>query len=246
MGSPLPTPSPPPPASAAEPPGPRRLVLRDHPVQLWAAGPAGLVVDGQRRPPDASPRLLPRAAVQAGAEGLGHCSLCRAAAVRVTAARPLQLAGQAVLASSVDAAPAGFDAHVWCPDPSWGPGAVLLSYCNMAAEPVNVSFFGQQSGAQGGVGEYTAYFVTSAPSAEAAPYRSDHGDPPPSVFGDAAFLNGAPLAVNADGTLPVWPLPGTTVPAGQAFVEVPPWSYGFAVMHGIPGLTPPTGCPGAR
>lgn len=66
---------------------------------------------------------------------------------------------------------------------------------------------------------------------------------PPSVFGDEAFLNGAPLAVDALGRLRIWPLPGLAVPAGRATIEVPPWSYGFAVLQGVPGLTPATGCP---
>ena len=135
---------------------------------------------------------------------------------------------------------------MWCASSAWWPtlgaGSVLVSYVNMADAPASFSFFGQETGPTGGVGPYTTFFITSQ-EASSSPAGHSSTDPPPSIFGDVSFLNGVQLAVNADGTLPVWPLPGVSVPAGQSAVEVPPWSYGFVALSNIAGLLPATGCP---
>jgi hypothetical protein len=143
------------------------------------------------------------------------------------------LAGAVVLNSSYGSAddPAGaadgVDAHVWCA--RTGAGAAVLTFTNLLPRWVNVTLPAAAASAR-----RTEYVLTAV----AAPQP---GPPPPELFQHSAFLNGRLLTVNADGTLPQWPLPGKSA---QGPIALPPWSYGLIELLDAGASGACTGCTG--
>ena len=130
-----------------------------------------------------------------------------------------QVVGTAVLRSTY-ASPddpagidAGWDSHVWCARA--GGGAVVVTFTNLLGRAVNVTVGGRAAGRR------VEYILTST----SAPVPGDA--PPPSLYANAVYLNGALLTTDAAGGLPAWPLPGR---AAEGPAVVPPWSYGAIVV----------------
>lgn len=151
-----------------------------------------------------------------------------------------QLAGGAVLASSLDATPAvnaSVAAHVWCAAAAARAprGAVTVSFVNMGASPVTLELL------SGPVSQPRVEFFIEAEGSIAGGAAISNADPgvtPPEwLTSDSALLNGAVLSVDSRGRLPAYPIPGRAVPAGAAAAVLPPWSYGFILLPeaGAPG-----------
>ena len=125
-----------------------------------------------------------------------------------------QLVGAAVLRSTLRAAdPAvaeGVAAHAWC---AAAPGGgIVVAFANVLDAAVELELPPELDGRE------RSEFVLTAPG----------GD----LLADAALLNGAPLAVGADGELPQWPLPGRRVPPPSAPPTLPPHSLGLLAVSG--------------
>jgi hypothetical protein len=138
-----------------------------------------------------------------------------------------QLVGTAVLSSQYSGdGDATFDAHVWCSSGAHGvpSGVPVIAFASMSDASVELAIpAGLPS-----TTPRTEFFVTSS-ATPAPPNATSPGAPPASVYGDVAFLNGVQLSVNADGTLPQFPLRGRKV-VGAGPVTLPPWSVGFIVL----------------
>ncbi len=135
-----------------------------------------------------------------------------------------QLVGTTVVPSAAAGAGLGaWDSHVWCGAKGGSP---VLTFASLSPSPVSL-----QLPAGAAPTPRTEYVLTSVADGFAPNPVGPNGFPP-SLQADAVFLNGAPLATNADGTLPAVPLPGRAVPAGGSAIVVPPWSYGFIVLDG--------------
>jgi hypothetical protein len=114
--------------------------------------------------------------------------------------------------SADPAAAAGFDAHVWCA--AAGGGVAVVSFVNLLGRAVTIALPAAVTSAR-----RTEYVLTSV----AAP--ADAPAPPPAVYNNSIFLNGALLSVDAAGELvPTWPLPGRDA---DGPLVVPAWSYGL-------------------
>jgi hypothetical protein len=147
------------------------------------------------------------------------------------------LASTVVLNSSVASpdAPAaianGFDAHAWCG--RVGAGIVIVTFTNLLGTAVNITLPAFSTSAR-----RNEYILTSTPTPADAPA------PPPSLYNNNVYLNGALLTTNADGTLPVWPFPGRSVAADGPGITVPAWSYGFIELLDAAADGACTGCAG--
>jgi hypothetical protein len=122
-----------------------------------------------------------------------------------------QVVGAAVLASRLDAPPdtnATLAVHAWCA--AGGGGAVALAYINLGAAPVALALAGVGAAAP------RVEFILTPPGGN--------------LTADGALLNGALLAVDAAGALPVMPVPGKVVPAGGGPIVLPATSYGFVTL----------------
>ena len=92
----------------------------------------------------------------------------------------------------------------------------------------------------GGVGGVTAAVgahVTGGPSPATlfSLTATPTGSPAGSLQSDSMYLNGALLAVDAEGRLPENPLKGVPFTGGSAFTA-PAYSYGFIVFAGNFGV----------
>jgi hypothetical protein len=123
-----------------------------------------------------------------------------------------QLVGRSVLKSGFTSDAANVsefvDVHVFCA--SGVGGGVVLTYFNMGQTAVEFSL--PQLGAAPVPRE--EFLLTSS----ALPGGAN-------ITADEIYLNGERMAVNADGTLPAWPIRGRVAGDTAAFVA-PPWSYG--------------------
>jgi hypothetical protein len=133
-----------------------------------------------------------------------------------------QLVGERVLASALHSSPAvtQADAHVWCGAEPDGTG--VLSFTNYADAPATLALVDSGSGAALPTLPRTEYVLSSVPTP---------GTLPVNLTGDALYLNGLLLGVDAGGrVLPSLPLPGA---AGAAqTITLPPWTYGYMVLPG--------------
>ena len=139
----------------------------------------------------------------------------------------------ALAATSAEATDPLFSAHVWCAGGNVAPGAVVVVFANAHAVSARISV----TKAAGG----TPFYISSTPRTEyvlTAPHNT------PGLFGlqsTTLLLNGVPLSVKSDGTLPV-PIPGKDIPlrrrvaaaetddAADQSITVPAYSYGFIVL----------------
>ena len=123
---------------------------------------------------------------------------------------------------------AAVDAHMWCA--RTGNGAAILSYTNLLSRWVNVSLPDTATSTR-----RIEFILTST----AIPTSSS--TPPPQVWEQSIYLNGALLTVNADGTLPVWPFPGNSINDGS-LLTVPPFSYGMIELLDAGAVGACSGC----
>ena len=124
---------------------------------------------------------------------------------------------------------AAVDAHMWCA--RTGNGAAILSFTNLLGRWVNVSLPDTATTTR-----RIEFILTST----AIP-TSSSSIPPPQVWEQSIYLNGALLTVNADGTLPVWPFPGKSISDGS-LISVPPWSYGMIEVLDAGAVGACSGC----
>lgn len=147
-----------------------------------------------------------------------------------------QLMGNAVLNSTyaADADAAGFDAHVWCS--ALSPSAPVVAYVNMNSATVALTL----AGGAYAVAPRTEFFVTSAPPSGSngangfGEGEARFSEPPSTVYGDEAFLNGVALVVLTNGTIsPPYPFMGHVVADPSQALAFPPWSYGFVRLDAL-------------
>jgi hypothetical protein len=129
-----------------------------------------------------------------------------------------RLAGPAVLAATVvgGANATGVRAWAYCAADGSGDITVTLSNFGQGAVGVSLDVVAAAAGAGGGVSGYDVYLLTP-------------GDAALGLASQAVLLNGSPLALQADYTLP--PMPAAPAPAG-APVSMPATSYAFVVLRG--------------
>ncbi len=151
------------------------------------------------------------------------------------------LPGTRVLTSKYSAPnSSAWDSHVWCSSGQHGvtPFAPVLSFLHMAASEDTV----QTDGLQSAVPRTEFFFTSSSESSSSSSTSRTRGsgsgigsvgDLPSSLFGDESFLNGQPLTVSADGSLPAFPFAGRRVTDPAAPLVVPPFSYGFVVFDAV-------------
>jgi len=124
-----------------------------------------------------------------------------------------QLVGRSVLKSGFTSDAANVsefvDVHVFCA--SGVGGGIVLTYFNMGQTAVEFSL--PQLGAAPVPRE--EFLLTSS----ALPGGAN-------ITADEIYLNGERMAVNADGTLPAWPIRGRVAGDTAAAFVAPPWSYG--------------------
>ena len=114
--------------------------------------------------------------------------------------------------------------HAWCAGAHGGPvpsGAVVLVYTNSHNDSVSLNL--------------TAPDGSPVPLGDRVEYHLTAPDTTPTVTGllaKAVLLNGVPLTINPNGTLPVYPFPGVSVSDGGGSVVLPPLAYGFIVLRG--------------
>jgi len=73
---------------------------------------------------------------------------------------------------------------------------------------------------------------------------ADAPAPPPELFGNDVYLNGARLGIDAAGeVLPAWPLPGRDA---DGPIQVPAWSYGLITLLDAGAHGACVGCAGGR
>ena len=147
-----------------------------------------------------------------------------------------QILGRGVLGTSANGPAAlmdSFDVHAWCAR-GYAPGAVSVAWTNLGGSDVALSlgagFDGQTR---------IEYTLTSSADgyAQAEPSRVAHAAPPPSVQGDAIFLNGVLMTVDSEtGLLPAYPIPGKSVPGGSGSLLAPAYAYGFVVFPSAAAL----------
>ena len=121
-----------------------------------------------------------------------------------------QLVGSRVLSVDMTTTAAvneTFAVHAWCATKqASAAGAVVLVYINMAEEAVELSVSGVQATPR-------VEFILTAPGGN--------------LTADAVLLNGERWGVDAQGNLPVQPVPGKRIAAGGAGISLPGGSYGF-------------------
>jgi len=143
--------------------------------------------------------------------------------------------GTVVLASNATStdpgAAAGFDAHVWCA--AAGGGVAVVSFVNLLGRAVALALPAAVASAR-----RVEYVLTATARPADAPA------PPPELFGNDVYLNGARLGVDAAGeVLPAWPLPGRDA---DGPIQVPAWSYGLITLLDAGAHGACVGCAGGR
>lgn len=117
---------------------------------------------------------------------------------------------------------ASFDAHFWCSkdssDAPFGGDNLVLAWVNLGTEDLSLALPDPLSSV-----ETVVYTLTNGPS----------GSTLEGLQSDTMYLNGEALSVNADGSLPVYPIPGKSFPAGSP-LTAPALSYGF-IAFAAPG-----------
>jgi hypothetical protein len=159
-----------------------------------------------------------------------------------------QLMGHAVLNASLsgDASLApNVTLHAWCSSSQYAGlpgGSVSLAWVNANLDPVELE---AAPGAQFSLAPREEFVMTpvsneTAWTLDVAAARRNANVShmalpalPAALWNDAAFLNGAALAVDADtGLLPTWPgrIPGRVVSDSSKPLVLPPLSYGFIIL----------------
>ena len=127
----------------------------------------------------------------------------------------------------------GFDVHAWCG--RVGGGIVILSYFNLLPHSVNISLPSSATS-----NRRNEYIMTALSNPSSSSFSES---PPPELYQNNVYLNGNLLTVNADGTLPDWPIPGKAVPSSSLNpISVPAWSYGFFELLDAGAAGACTGC----
>ena len=132
--------------------------------------------------------------------------------------------------------------HVWC---AAATGGIALIFTNPSGDDVAVDISGV--GVTAPRIEYTltsssaGYYDSLGRVGGGVPLTSTPFAPPASMSSDTAYLNGDALVVGEDGVLPMWPIPGKSVPAPTAAFVAPPYSYGI-VVYLMGGSEAPAAC----
>lgn len=158
------------------------------------------------------------------------------------------LVGNSVLNVTVGEAQGGLGVHAWCArqGASTTAGAVTLLFVNVQGEPVTLALSTSTSSSAPpmAVVPRTEFILTAVPTSQPT-----SGEPPAYLLSDELYLNSAasPLSLSPDGSPPAswsWPReagggggtaaypPGRTVTDPSQPVVLPPWAYGFVVLHG--------------
>ena len=138
-----------------------------------------------------------------------------------------QLVGSRVLRSNYAAPNASeWDSHVWCGREA---GTLVISYFSMSSAPIEIRL--PQLG-NAYIAPRSEFWLTSTATA-ASRMHGPYVGRPSTLTDDAMYLNGELMTLNADGSLPVAPIPGRVVSNATEPIVAPPWSYGFVLFFDV-------------
>jgi hypothetical protein len=128
----------------------------------------------------------------------------------------------------------GVDVHAWCG--RVGGGIVIMSYFNLLPHSINISLPTSATS-----NRRNEYIMTATANSVFSSSFNKHSFPP-ELYQNNVYLNGALLTVNADGSIPNWPIPGKAVPSSSLPINVPAFSYGFIELLDAQASGACTGC----